>query len=121
MYKGEIKRVHVELSDKCNAECPICPRSYYGGIVHPNIKNIQLGLDYFKLLGPEFIRNVNFWLFCGTRGDPMANTEIVEIVELQYQFTGASTISSLFSKEVNFARLFISIFDAEIIALSPII
>lgn len=84
MYKGEIKRVHVELSDKCNAECPICPRSYYGGIVHPNIKNIQLGLDYFKLLGPEFIRNVNFWLFCGTRGDPMANTEIVEIIEYIY-------------------------------------
>ena len=84
MYNGEIKRVHVELSDKCNAECPICPRSHYGGIVHPNIKNIQLGLDYFKLLGEDFIKNVEFWLFCGTRGDPMANTEIVEIIEYIY-------------------------------------
>jgi len=81
MYNGVIKKVHVELSDKCNAECPICPRSHYGGIVHPNIKNIQLSVDYFKLLGPDFIRNVNFWLFCGTRGDPMANTEIVSILE----------------------------------------
>ena len=84
MYNGEIKRVHVELSDKCNAECPICPRSHYGGIVHPNIKNIQLGLEYFKLLGPEFIQHVDFWLFCGTRGDPMANTEIVDIIEYIY-------------------------------------
>lgn len=81
MYKHGIERVHVELTDKCNAECPGCFRSHYGGIVDSNIKNVQLDLNYFKLLGEDFIKSINYWLFCGTRGDPMSCTEIVDILE----------------------------------------
>ena len=81
MYETPVKMVHIEVTDKCNSECAVCPRNYNGGAIHPNIKNIQLGLDYFKLLGDEFMENIIQWQFCGTRGDPMANTEIVEICE----------------------------------------
>ena len=74
-----IRMVHIEVTDKCNSECPVCPRNFNGGQVHPNIKNIQLGLDYFKLLGEDFMKEIVQWQFCGTRVNPTANTEIVEI------------------------------------------
>ena len=80
MYTDIIKKVHIEVTDKCNSECPVCPRNFQGGAIHPNIKNIQLGVDYFKLLGEDFLKNIVQWHFCGTRGEPMANTEIVDIV-----------------------------------------
>ena len=81
MYENKVRQVHIEVTDKCNSECPVCPRNMSGGLIHPNIKNIQLGLDYFKLLGEDFIKDIEQWQFCGTRGDPMANTEIVEILK----------------------------------------
>ena len=81
MYETPVKMVHIEVTDKCNSECAVCPRNIKGATIHPNIKNIQLGVDYFKLLGEDFISQIETWHFCGTRGDPMANTEIVEICE----------------------------------------
>ena len=81
MYDSHPTMVHIEVTDKCNSECAVCPRNIHGGAIHENIKNIQLGVEYFKLLGEEFICQIKQWQFCGTRGDPMANTEIVEIVE----------------------------------------
>jgi molybdenum cofactor biosynthesis enzyme MoaA len=81
MYDSHPKMVHIEVTDKCNSECAVCPRNSFGGTIHENIKNIQLGVDYFKLLGEDFISKIETWHFCGTRGDPMANTEIVEILQ----------------------------------------
>jgi len=75
------KSVHVELTDKCNAQCPVCVRRYNGGPMNNVIKNIELGVDYFKnQLGKEFIKEVLAWEFCGTKGDPIACTELKEII-----------------------------------------
>ena len=74
-----IKRVHVELTDKCNAECPMCVRRVWGGVLRPVIQNIELNLDYFKLLDDDFISNVEYWMLCGVKGDPIACTELFEI------------------------------------------
>ena len=51
----------------------------------------------------------------------LKNTEVVKIVELQDQFTCASTVNLLFSNDVNFAKEFISIIGAKMAPLSPII
>ena len=62
------KSVHVELTDKCNAECPVCVRRLGGGKLNSIIQNIELGVDYFKnSLGFEFCANVEHWQFCGTK------------------------------------------------------
>lgn len=74
--------IHVELTDKCNAKCPVCVRRLRGGIINPIIKNTELGLNYFRdNLGEDFCSNVKFWNFCGTKGDPIACTELVEIID----------------------------------------
>jgi hypothetical protein len=76
-----LKSIHVELTDKCNAKCPSCVRRLNGGPLNPIIKNIELGVDYFKnQLGKEFCSKIEFWNFCGTKGDPVASTQLLEII-----------------------------------------
>ncbi|MDB4335238.1 radical SAM protein [bacterium] len=75
-------RIHVELTDKCNAQCPGCVRSHAGGKLNPIIKNQQLGLDFFKnSLGIDFCSNVKHWDFCGTKGDAVSNSELLDILK----------------------------------------
>ena len=77
----KLKSIHVELTDKCNAKCPSCVRRLSGGQLNPIIKNIELGISYFKnQLGKEFCSNVDFWNFCGTKGDPIASSQLLEII-----------------------------------------
>lgn len=81
MYQGKINEAHVELTDRCNAECPVCPRSMHGGPIMPYVSNHELGLDYFKLLGDEFCAGIRRWNFCGTKGDPSAAKDLYPILE----------------------------------------
>ena len=55
MYTSHINNIHVEVTDRCNAECPVCPRSLGGGHEMPYVKNQELGLDYFKLIDKVFL------------------------------------------------------------------
>lgn len=81
MYTQQINEVHVELTDRCNAECPVCPRSVAGGPVLPFVKNQELGLDYFLMLGDKFCSGIRRWNFCGTKGDPSAAKDLYVILE----------------------------------------
>lgn len=81
MYTNKINEAHVELTDRCNAECPVCPRSIAGGPVLPYVKNQELGLDYFLMLGDEFCSGIRRWNFCGTKGDPSAAKDLYPILE----------------------------------------
>jgi len=81
MYQYHINSVHVEVTDRCNAECPACPRSFGGGSVMPYVKNEELSLDYFKLIGDDFCSKINKWNFCGTKGDPSSAQDLFPILE----------------------------------------
>ena len=81
MYKGMINAVHVEATDRCNAQCPVCIRSYQGGPEREKyVTNSELGLQHFeKHLGDVFCKNVVNWNFCGNKGDPSSALELVDI------------------------------------------
>lgn len=81
MYKHHINDIHIEVTDRCNAECPVCPRSMAGGQEMPYVKNQELGLAYFKLLGYDFLSQINHWNFCGVKGDPASAQELFEILD----------------------------------------
>ena len=92
------KSVHVELTDKCNAACPVCVRRLGGGTLNSIIQNVELGVDYFKTqLGEEFCSNVDHWQFCGTKGDPIACTELNEIIA----FLQTCNTNTMFSIHTN--------------------
>ncbi len=77
----EIKIVHLELTAKCNAACPMCGRNWYGG---PDIRTLpkgELGLDDIKKILPSnFIKQLNHLYICGNHGDPLMAKDTLEIL-----------------------------------------
>jgi len=77
-----ITAIHIELTDKCQAACPMCARNHSGGSERPFIKNKEITFDDFKKWFPvEFLRNVNNFYSCGNYGDPVFAKDCFEIYE----------------------------------------
>ena len=62
IYRFEdIKQVHLEITTKCNANCPMCNRNAFG-VVCPNLQLTELTLkDCKKIFNQSLmIKRVNF-------------------------------------------------------------
>ena len=83
MYKLEdIRDVHLEITSKCQAKCPMCPRRINGGPMNPFIKLDDITLDRFKEWFPrQFIQQLNSMFMCGNLGDPIISRDTMEIFE----------------------------------------
>ena len=82
MYNNKIKAVHLEITDKCNAACPQCPRSDRGGPVNPLLPITELTLaDIKKIFPREFILQLERMFACGNYGDPCSAKDTYEIFE----------------------------------------
>ena len=56
---NEIRRVHVELTTRCNARCPMCPRNYRGSDYDSGYPTTELTLDNFKkILPPKILQQL---------------------------------------------------------------
>jgi MoaA/NifB/PqqE/SkfB family radical SAM enzyme len=78
----EINRLHIELSSMCNAACPSCPRNVDGGYTVPWLNTETMTFnDFVTIFPPEFMKNINFILFCGNYGDPILCKDLPEIAE----------------------------------------
>jgi MoaA/NifB/PqqE/SkfB family radical SAM enzyme len=92
MYKLEdIRDVHLELTSKCQARCPMCPRRINGGALNPLITLDEISLEQFKSWFPvEFIQQLDSLFMCGNLGDPIIAQDCLEI--FQYIRTTNPTI-----------------------------
>ena len=83
MVKVEhVKRMHIELSSKCNASCPGCPRNVRGGYDLPWLDKDEWKLEQFKhFFSPEFLQQIDSILFCGNYGDPGTCIDLAHICE----------------------------------------
>ena len=83
MYKFEdIRDVHLEITSKCQAKCPMCPRRINGGPMNPFIKLDDITLDRFKEWFPrQFIQQLNSMFMCGNLGDPIISRDTMQIFE----------------------------------------
>lgn len=78
MYK--IKRLHMELTDKCQAACPMCARNHNGYGARPFLSNKEIGIDNFKSwFPPEFLKTLDVFYSSGNYGDPAFATDCLEI------------------------------------------
>jgi MoaA/NifB/PqqE/SkfB family radical SAM enzyme len=80
--RDNLKHLHIELSNYCNAACLVCPR-YYATTkeVDPSLKLKMMSLEDFQnYFPPTIIENLKGIMFCGTHGDPATCKDIVEIV-----------------------------------------
>lgn len=83
MYRYEdVRVVHLEITDKCNASCPMCPRNDSGGAVNPHLPLTELTLDQIKLIFPvEFITQLDRMYMCGNFGDPIVARDTLEVFQ----------------------------------------
>ena len=89
MYRYEdIKDIHLEITSKCQARCPMCPRRISGGPLNPFIKLDEITLDVFKKwFELDFIKQLDSLFMCGNLGDPIISKDTLEI----YQYLRETT------------------------------
>lgn len=80
-----IKGLHLELTTKCNAMCPMCNRNFRGR-VRKKLPIIELSLDDIKkILNPDFIKQLELISICGVYGDPICNKYLKSILNYLYE------------------------------------
>lgn len=82
MYKlQDIKQLHLEITQRCQAACSMCDRNINGGTVNPHLTLSELSLnDVMTMLSPSFISQLTAIQLCGNHGDPIVATDTLEIL-----------------------------------------
>lgn len=81
MFKfRELKQIHLEISNNCQASCPMCARNVNGGIDNPLIQVNNWSLEEFKnIMTGEVLDQIDSYYFCGNFGDPILNNDLIEM------------------------------------------
>jgi MoaA/NifB/PqqE/SkfB family radical SAM enzyme len=95
MYQiGQVKHVHLEISSRCNASCPQCPRNFYGYPYNDGYLEHDMTLaEAQTIFSAEFIQQLREIYINGNFGDAVMNPETVSIVEYFRQCSPALTIT----------------------------
>lgn len=83
MYKYEdITSIHLEVTSKCQAKCPMCPRRVHGGPLLDglDLQDISLG-EFVNWFPRDFVRQLKFLNMCGNLGDPIVAKDTLEIFQ----------------------------------------
>lgn len=72
---------HLELTRRCAIACPACPRTYNAHL-YKNLKK-DLPLEDIKNFfhDKNYIKEIEYMMFCGTLGDPIYHPKFHEISE----------------------------------------
>jgi len=81
MYKlKDIKNIHLEITQSCQASCPMCDRNKNGVGINPHINLDELSLDDCKkIFKPDFISQLDSMYMCGNLGDPIVAKDTLEV------------------------------------------
>lgn len=78
----DIKLIHLEVTSKCQASCPMCARNIQGGIENPFIALDEITLQQFKEWFPtDFIQQLDRLYMCGNLGDPVVAKDTLPIFQ----------------------------------------
>lgn len=83
MFKfNELKSIHLEITNNCQAKCPMCARNNHGGLPNPLVKIHEWTFDdYVAIMTKEVLTTVEKIYFCGNFGDPMLNDNLIKMCE----------------------------------------
>ena len=81
MYRYEdIRSIHLEVTQNCQASCPMCDRNMNGEGINPHINLDELTLDDCKrIFTPDFVKQLKTMYMCGNLGDPIVAKDTLEI------------------------------------------
>jgi MoaA/NifB/PqqE/SkfB family radical SAM enzyme len=78
----DIRHVHLEISSMCNAECPLCPRNFFGYPINNGYQEHSMTLaEAQKIFTPEFLLQLTEITINGNFGDIVMCPEALDIVE----------------------------------------
>jgi MoaA/NifB/PqqE/SkfB family radical SAM enzyme len=79
--KEELCQLHIELTNACNAACPMCTRFHINSpLIRPDLEIDQITLEKFKkYFPPHIVKKCEVILFCGVHGDPGMAKDLYEI------------------------------------------
>jgi MoaA/NifB/PqqE/SkfB family radical SAM enzyme len=83
LYRYEdVRVVHLEITEKCQATCPMCDRNMNGGADNPNLGLHELSLeDVQQIMPPEFVKQLDRIYMCGNFGDPIIAKDTLEVFQ----------------------------------------
>jgi len=83
MFKfNQLENIHFEITNRCQASCPMCSRNYHGGVDNPLIKNQDWTInDFKKIANQEVLLQLKGFYFCGNFGDPIINDDLIDMIE----------------------------------------
>ena len=81
-----LKSIHLEITNRCQASCPMCARNIHGGIEHPTLKLTDWTLDEYKqVLNAEVLMQIEHIAFCGEYGEATVNNDLISMCEYSTQ------------------------------------
>ena len=83
MYQyQDIRHVHLEISSRCNAACPLCPRNFYGYEFNDGfVEHDMLLSEAQAIFTTEFLQQLDAIAINGNFGDIVMNPDAVNIIE----------------------------------------
>ena len=80
---GNLKTINAELTNYCNAACPMCPRFDFDlNLIKSITNNSHTTLETIKNgIGPKVLSQLKRFYSCGVLGDGSINPECLEIYE----------------------------------------
>lgn len=77
----QIRHVHLEISSRCNAACPLCARNFFGKEFNDGYPEHDMTLEEAqKIFKPSFIEQLTHLLINGNFGDIVMNRHAVDIL-----------------------------------------
>lgn len=77
---NKLKIVQVEITNRCQASCPMCPRNIHGGIKNPLLPINEWSInDFIKIFPVDVLKDLELIDFCGDFGDPLMNNDLIEM------------------------------------------
>lgn len=77
---NELYQIQIEITNRCQASCPMCLRNIHGGIENPLLQFNDWTIEQFKnVFNNEVLTKVKKVNFCGDFGDPIINNDLVEM------------------------------------------
>lgn len=81
MFKfTDLTQIHLEISNNCQASCPMCSRNSHGGLDNPLLTLNDWTLENFQnVMTARVLNQIHGFYFCGTFGDPIMNNNLIDM------------------------------------------
>ena len=78
---AHVNAIHLEVTNRCNAGCPMCPRyTDFGSKLNPKLVETEMTLENFTTwFDPTFVKQLSRVYACGNYGDPIAGKDTLKI------------------------------------------